>query len=90
MGLKIIIPKQVVEEVEGLSKSKEEAKIALKILDKNSFKKIDLETKNTDNGIINLTKSNEDYIVATLDGEIKNKTKNKKMIIRGERKLEII
>ena len=31
-----------------------------------------------------------DYIIATLDQEIKNKLKNSKMIIRGHKKIEII
>ena len=87
---KVIIPKQVLVELEGLSKNKDEAKLALKILELNKFKKIDLKTKNTDKGIINYSRQNPKIIIATLDKEIKNSIKNKKMIIRQKKKLEII
>jgi len=90
MGMKIIIPKQVIAEIKGLSKSEPEAKMALKILEKNSFSKIDLETKSVDNGIILYARQNDRHIIATLDREIQDKTENQKMVIRGERELEII
>jgi len=43
-----------------------------------------------DNGIVNLAKKNKNYVIATLDREIKNKIKNPKIVIRGERNLEIV
>lgn len=89
MGLQIIIPRQVIEEIKGLAKSKPEAKIALKLLEKNEFKTVSLKGKNVDNGIINIAKKNENYVIATLDREIKNKTKNQKLVIRGK-KLEVL
>ena len=95
MGSKILIPKQVIQEIENISKSKkklhfrEEAQIALKLLRKSKFRKIDLKTKNTDNGISKYSKEH-DIIVATLDREIKNKIKNSKLVIRGKKKLEVI
>jgi len=90
MGFRILIPKQVIEEIKGLSKSKSEAEIALKLLEKKKFKKIILHGKNVDNGIIKVAKENENYIIATLDKEIKNRTKNQKLVIRGSRKIEIV
>lgn len=89
MGLSIIIPKQVIEEVKDLSKSRPEAGIALKLFEQNEFKKITLPGRNVDNGIIKIAKENEQYIIATLDREIQNKTQNQKLIIRGKR-LEIV
>jgi rRNA-processing protein FCF1 len=86
LGLTPIVPKQVLVELEGISKSKSEAELALKII--NKVKKIDLKTKNTDAGIIKYAKNNK-IIIATLDKEIKNKTKNQKLIIRGKNKIEI-
>jgi rRNA-processing protein FCF1 len=93
-GLNIIIPIQVVAELENLSetgnlKLRDEAKFSLMLLKKNSFEKVDLKIKNVDNGIIKLAKENEDYIIATLDKEIKDKIKNQKLIIRGEKELEV-
>ena len=56
---------------------------------KNEFEKNHLHGKNVDNGIIRTAKENENYIIATLDREIKNKTKNQKLVIRGK-KLEVV
>ncbi|MEK6913885.1 MAG: PIN domain-containing protein [Nanoarchaeota archaeon] len=94
MGLKIIIPIQVLDEVRTLSmtakgKFKDDAKIALKLLEQNEYKRIDLYVKNVDNGIIKLADKNKEYIIATLDKGIHRKIKNQKLIIRGEKKLEI-
>jgi rRNA-processing protein FCF1 len=95
MGFKIIIPIQVLDEVRQLSmtakgKFKDEAKVGLKLLEQNEFKRVDLYIKNVDNGIVKLAKDNKEYIVATLDQEIKNQLKNRKLIIRGEKRLEIV
>ncbi len=95
MGIQILIPKQVIKEIKGIMnsrknlQSKENAKLALKLLEKNSFKEVDLEEKNVDKGIIKYS-NKHDTIVATLDREIKNKVKNSKLVIRGKKKLEIM
>jgi len=95
MGFKILIPKEVINELEKIAKSKkklkfrDESKIALQLLKKNPIEIINLEEKNTDKGIIKLSKKNRNYIVATLDKEIQEKVKNQKLIIRGHKKLEI-
>jgi rRNA-processing protein FCF1 len=93
-GLKIIIPIQVISELENLSetgnlKLREETRLSLKLLKKNSFDKVDLKIKNVDNGIIKLAKEHEEYVIATLDKEIQSKIKNQKLIIRGEKELEL-
>ena len=96
MGMQILIPKQVIEEIKRISESKkklrfkEDAKLALKLLNKNAFRRVDLKTKNVDKGLINFSKKSKDTIVATLDREIKGKIKNQKLIIRRRKKLEII
>ena len=94
MGLKIIIPKQVINELKRISIStkklrfREEAKLALNLLEKNEFKKIELDNNYVDKGIINLIEKNPDYIIATLDSELKKRVKTK-LVIRNK-KLEII
>jgi len=95
LGLKIIIPIQVIKELENLTskgktKFRDEAKLSLALLKKNSFEKVDLQIKNVDNGIVKIAKEREDYIIATLDKEIQKKIKNNKLIIRGEKKLDIL
>lgn len=95
MGMQVIIPKQVISEIKGIAQSKkklkfrESAKLAIKILEKNSFKKIDLKSKNVDNGLINMA-NKKNYLIATLDKEIKEKVITPKLVIRGKKKLELI
>jgi len=95
MGMKIIIPLQVMDEIrkfsmQGRGNLKQEAKFALRLLEKNKFKRIDLYTNNVDNGLLKLAEKNENYVIATLDRQIKNRTKNPNLVIRGEKSLEII
>ena len=96
MGLEIIIPKQVFDELKLLSKSKEGALIregadlALKLLNRNKFTSVKLKRNDVDKGIIEMAESDSDLIIATLDKEIKDEIKNRKMIIKGKKNLEII
>mgnify|MGYP001585621188 CR=1 FL=1 len=85
MGMEILIPREVIEELK-----KKQAKTALKLIEKSSFKETSLRTKNVDNGIIKVAKENPEMIVATLDAEIKTSVKNHKLVIRGKKNLEII
>ena len=94
-GSEVLIPKQVIQEIKRITESKkklrfrDEAALALKFLENSIFKKIDLKTKNTDNGIVKYSKD-KNVIVATLDRELKRKVKGQKMIIRNKKKLEIV
>lgn len=96
MGIKVLIPEEVLDEVRKIMKSgkklhfRENAKLALKILNKNGFKKIKLGTAHVDKGLVDFAKKNKDVIVATLDKELKKKIKKPKLVIRGKKKLEVI
>ncbi|MBI2044583.1 hypothetical protein HYT23_00840 [Candidatus Pacearchaeota archaeon] len=92
MGLGIIIPEEVIKELELLVKSRKSASsaFALKLLSLNKFEIISLKTKKVDQGIINYARKNPLVIVATLDGEIKRKLRNHKLVIKGKKKLDII
>ncbi len=95
MGLSVLIPTQVIKELKKISESgkikfQNEAKIALVLLKKNAFEEIDLNIKNTDNSIVEIARKNKGYIIATLDKGMQDKIKNSKLVIRGEKKLEII
>ena len=95
-GMQILIPQQVIGEIKKIIDSKkklrfrEEAKLALKILEKIPFKKIDLKEKNVDKGIVKFAEKNKTIIIATLDRELKRKIKNQKLMIRGKKNLEVI
>jgi len=88
VGTQILIPEQVINEIKNLKNPNSE--LALKLLEKNKFEKIDIGKGHVDKRIIKFAKENPKTIIATLDKEIKNKTKNQKLIIRGKKKLEII
>lgn len=100
MGFQIVIPKQVINELEKVSSSKkklhvrDDALLSLKLLEKNheSYKNIDISKygKNTDKRIKGFSDKHPKAVVATLDRELKKKTKNKKIVIRRKKKLEII
>ena len=96
MGFNIIIPKQVLGEIEKIKNSKkklrfkEDAKLSLKILSKNKFKKIYLKINYVDKGILKYIKEHPKTIVATLDSELKRKIKGNKVVIREKKRLEII
>lgn len=96
----LLIPEQVLEELEKLTKSKRKsakerdlAKIALSLLKnfEKRFIKIKLEKKFVDAGFLKL-KNDDRMIVATLDNEIKKvlRGKFKFLTIRNKKKLEVI
>lgn len=96
MGLEVLIPEEVLEEIKRIMGSgkkfhfRENARLALKILNKNEFKKIKLGTEDVDKGLVNFAEKNKDVIVATLDRELKKKIKRPKLVIRGKKRLEVI
>jgi len=87
MGFTIIIPKQVIQELEKLKR-----KLELKILEKyrSSFKIIRFKKGYVDKGIIEFAEKNPRAIIATLDRDLKNRILNRKMVIRQKKKLEVI
>lgn len=95
-GIKILIPRQSIQEIEKISEStqklhfKNDAKLAMKILESNNFEEVDLKINNVDEGIINLAKKDRNLIIATLDKKLKEKVKNQKIAIRLKKKIEIV
>jgi rRNA-processing protein FCF1 len=94
MGIKILIPEEIVKEIKKLSEegnktTQGEAKIALAFLKKNKFEEIKLKTKNVDNGIVEFAKENKEIIIGTLDKGVKDRIKNQILYIRGDKGLEI-
>jgi rRNA-processing protein FCF1 len=87
MGIQILIPEQVIKELEKLKK---QSALTLLKKEKSKFKTLSLKGKIVDNSIINYAKENSAVIIATLDRVIQKKIRNRKMIIVDRRKLEII
>lgn len=90
MGIKIIIPKEVISEIERFRNKKAEADTALALLSKNKFEKISLGKGHVDKKIINYANNENDLIIATLDKEIKEKVLSNVMVIREKKRLEIV
>ncbi|MBU2616437.1 MAG: hypothetical protein KKB79_00435 [Nanoarchaeota archaeon] len=83
-GLEPVIPEQTISELEGLG-----AELPLKLIKMHKFKLAKVSGKNADTAIVNLTKKDKKAIVATLDAGLKKRIKNRKLVIRGGKKLEI-
>lgn len=100
MGLQILVPKQVINELNLVVKSKkkyhfrEDAEVSLKIIknDTENFKVIDLKSygKNTDSAIRNFANAHKDILVATMDQKLKKSIRNNKVVIRGRKRLQIV
>ncbi|MBU0958959.1 MAG: hypothetical protein KKB31_03360 [Nanoarchaeota archaeon] len=85
MGLEVVIPKQVVKELE-----RKKAELALKVIKSYRFKSADLKQNYVDKGLMNYGKNHPGAIIATLDADLKKKILNTKIVIRGKKKLEIL
>jgi len=87
MGFRIIIPRQVIDELDKLNRALE-----LKILEKyrEHYKVVRFKKGYVDKGMIEYSKKNPKAVIATLDRDLKDKIINRKMVIREKKKLEII
>jgi rRNA-processing protein FCF1 len=83
-GFQILIPDQVFKELKGLG-----AELALKIVRSNKFKLVSFPGKDADSAILKFANKNPMAVVATLDAGLKKKLKNRKMIIRQRKKIEV-
>jgi len=96
-GIKPLIPKQVIKEIERVAASnkkrhyREDAKIALKILEREegNYQKINLGKKHVDKEIKKYADEHPDVVVATLDRVLRESVNNPYLYIRGRKILEI-
>ncbi len=90
-GYDLVVPLQVVEELERLKvktkkgKDKVACDLALQLLEKNKIKKVRVEGKTVDDGIINLSKEDKKNITATLDREMRGILGRVILINRGKK-----
>ncbi len=96
LGHKIVIPKEVLNELGKLSresrskKNREFAKFSLKLLSLNNYEEISCPGKYVDLGIINFLEGKRGYILATYDKLLKKKVNNQILVLRGKKKLEVL
>jgi len=103
MGFVILIPAEVILELERVIESgkkmkfKEHAKLALRIV-KHSFenplvKQINLGISGrayVDKGLVKFLKENPKIYIATMDKALKKKVGNSKVVIRAKKKINIV
>lgn len=95
MGFQILVPIQVINELKTLKNRKStvlktNSRIALELLRKRRYKKIDLKDDKVDRAIVKYTRKNPKVHIATLDKTLQSKFKNKLVIIRGQKGLEVV
>ena len=99
MGYEIIIPQEVIKEINGLSNSKGKGtklKISSNIasniinLNREQLKIVSIGEGEVDNQIVKYAKLHPETVIATLDNELKSKIKaSPKIVIRDRRSLEV-
>ena len=96
IGHRILIPKEVLLEIERLkkdAKSKKDrdiAEFALKVISANDYDLISCPGKYVDKGIIDYLETKPEFILATYDKDLKKKVRNSILVLRGKKKLEIV
>lgn len=87
MGFRIIIPLQVITELEKLKRTLE-----LKLLEehKEQFTTVRFKKGYVDKGMMEFSKKYPKAVVATLDSALKNNITNPIMVVRRKKKLEVI
>jgi len=93
-GFELVVPMQVVNELEKLKndklkkvsgKDKLAIDLALQLLDFNKVKKVKIKGKSVDEGIINLADENKKNIVCTLDRQMRHILGRVILISKGEK-----
>ena len=93
----VVISDEVVAEIKRLGegtkklklKFKDEADLALKLLEKSNYEKVSCPGCYVDVGLRAFLKDHPDYILATMDKELKKSVANRKLVLRNKKKLEL-
>ncbi|MCR4327762.1 MAG: PIN domain-containing protein [Nanoarchaeota archaeon] len=94
-GHSVLIPKEVIHEIERIKNSskslkvKDEANLALKLILSGNHKEISCPGKYVDKGIKNYLDEHKEFILASLDVLLKKSVRNRKIVIRNKKKLEL-
>lgn len=94
-GHLVQIPREVIAEIKRLMDSskklkfKEEANLALKLIESSDHELVDCPGKYVDKGLIKYCNENPNVVLATMDKVLKKSVKNRKMVIRNKKKLEL-
>lgn len=95
MGHTVLIPKEVMSEILRIKEStkslkvKDDANLALKLIKSGDYAEIDCPGKYVDKGIKNYLDKNLEVILASVDVILKKSVRNRKIVIRNKKKLEL-
>ncbi len=95
MGFLILVPKEVIKEIQRITisskslKFRDEAKLALKLISLGNHQVISCPGKYVDAGIKKYLDKHLDVFLATMDKELKKSVKNRKIVLRNKKKLEL-
>lgn len=96
IGLQAVVPEQVFGELKNVEekgeklKYRDEANLAIRVLETGNVEKINLGKGHVDKSLIKYANENADIVLATLDKEIKDSVNNKILVVRAKKKLEIV
>jgi rRNA-processing protein FCF1 len=94
-GHSVLIPVEVIEEIKRLRDSskamkfKEQADLALKLIKAHDYEEVSAPGRYVDVGLKKYLEENPLVILATMDKELKKSVKNRKMVVRNKKKLEL-
>ena len=90
-----IFSKQVILELERIKngskalKFREEATLAIKLINSQEHEEIDMPGKYVDVGIRKYCEIHPEVVLGTMDKELKKSVSNRKLVIRNKKKLEL-
>ena len=94
-GHSILIPEEVLKEVRAISefraskKTLDEALLALKIVNAIIYQKISCPGNDADDGIRKYLAAHPETLLATMDKALKKSVRNRKVVIRNRKKIEV-
>ena len=94
-GHTILIPKEVKLEIKRIRDStkalkvRDEAVLALKLIKSETYKEVNCPGKYVDTGIKAYLEKNPEFLLATVDKALKKSVRNRKIVIRNLKKLEL-
>jgi uncharacterized protein len=94
-GDRVLIPKEVILEIERLRdgtkalKFREEANLALKLIKSGDYEEVSAPGRYVDLGLKKFCRENPEVVLATMDKFLKKAVKNRKLVLRNKKKLEL-
>jgi rRNA-processing protein FCF1 len=94
-GHRVLIPVEVIEEIKRLRDStkalkfRDQASIALKLIESGDYEKVSAPGKYVDKGLKKYCEEHPEVVLATMDKELKKSVANRKMVLRAKKKLEL-